>query len=201
MPQDIPLACACGRFKAVIHAVSAKVDNRVICYCIDCQAAPRHLGHAGRILDAKGGTDLLHTQPNRFEITEGTDQLAVLRLGPKGLNRWYAACCNTPVATTPGGPKFSFVGVATANLAMSREAVDAALGPVRLRYKPEQAMSEVTEPKGSGPKFILRTLRNVLKARLSGSWKVTPFFDVETGRSVLKPYVLSEAERTKAYQA
>lgn len=200
MPTDLPLTCACGTFKAVIRGATAKNGNHVMCYCVDCQAAPRHLGHAERILDDQGGTDLYHTQPSRYDILEGAALLAAMRLGPKGLNRWYATCCNTPVATTPGEPKFSLVGVSLANVTLDRDALTKAIGPVILRYKPEQALSPVTEPKGKSLAFILKTLRNVARARLNGSWRKTPFFDIGTGRTVAKPTVISPAERDRAYK-
>jgi hypothetical protein len=35
-----------------------------------------------------------------------------MRLSDKGLLRWYARCCNTPIANTPANYKASFAGIA-----------------------------------------------------------------------------------------
>jgi len=111
------------------------------------------------------------------------------------LDRWYTICCNTPFFNTMGSAKLSFVGFMSANVTGSKDA----LGPVSIRYKPEQATAPVTEPKGSLARFAFFTIRNMLRARLTGTWKKTPFFDTTTGRSIVKPYRLSEAERAAAY--
>jgi hypothetical protein len=193
MAQDISLHCSCGAFQAVIHAPGPSTDNHGICYCVDCQAFPRHLGQAERCLDAAGGTDLYQTQPSKVEITAGAEHLAVLRLAPNGLYRWHTRCCNTPIGNTMGSPKLSFVGFLTCNF------VEAELPPIAFRYKKEQALSPVDGPSGSLAAFAFKTMKNMLRARLSGRWKQTPFFDAETGRAVSKPYTLSEAERVTAY--
>ena len=197
MSQDINLACECGSFKAVIHDASQQTGNHAVCYCIDCQAFPRHLGQADRILDKTGGTELYQTQPFQVEILEGKEHLAVLQLAEKGLYRWHTSCCNTPICNTMGTAKFSFVGFMVANMTGSTEAI----GPVQFRYKINQALGPVDEASGSLVWFAFRTMRNALGSRINGKWKQTPFFDVASGRSVAKPYKLTEAERDAAYSA
>lgn len=197
MAQDLPLSCACGSFRAVARDVTRSNQMHLVCYCRDCQAAPRHLGQEDRILDPQGGTALLHTQPSRFEILAGAEHLALLRLGPKGALRWYVSCCNTPIATTTTSPKFAFVGIPTANFTVPAIEKAAALGPVTLRYKIDQALSEVNEPKGNAFVFIFKTFRNILKARLSGSWRKTPFFDAECN-PVRPANILTKEERHAA---
>lgn len=195
MTNDVTIACECGTFQAAIHGASPENGNHAICYCVDCQAFPRHLGQTDRILDEAGGTDLYQTQPHRVHIRAGADKLAVLRLGPKGLYRWHTTCCNTPICTTMGSPKFSFAGFLTANVTSGLES----LGPVQFRYKPDHALKPVTEPSGSLAKFAFRTMRSALACRINGKWKETPFFDVQTSKAVSKPYTLTEAEREAAY--
>ncbi len=194
MAKDISLRCTCGQFHAVIRDPSPSTDNHGICYCVDCQAFPRHLGQADRCLDAAGGTDIYQTQPSKVDIIEGREHLALLRLRPKGLFRWYASCCNTPLGNTMGKPKLSFVGFLTCNFEDTTQ-----LMPVGFRYKKEQALAPVDGPAGSVAAFAFRTMKNMLSARISGRWKQTPFFDVESGRAVVAPYTLTEAERETAY--
>lgn len=195
MADAISLACSCGRFQAKIHDPGPSTDNHGICYCVDCQAFPRHLGQAERCLDASGGTDIYQTQPSKVEITAGTEHLAVLRLLPKGLHRWHTTCCGTPICNTMGSPKLSFVGFLTCNFAPGD------LLPIAFRYKKEQALAPVEGPSGSVAAFAFKTVKTMLGARLSGTWKQTPFFDPVSGRAVVAPYTLSETEREKAYRS
>ncbi|WP_298261506.1 DUF6151 family protein [uncultured Litoreibacter sp.] len=193
MTPQLTLSCQCGEFQAVIHGPSASSCNHAMCYCKDCRAFAHHLNQEDHILDSSGGTDLYQTQPSQVEITAGADKLAVLQLAPKGLYRWHTSCCNTAICNTMGNPKLSFVGFMSANLTNQES-----LGPVTIKYKPDQATGPVPEPHGSLLRFAGYTIRNMLKARVSGTWKNTPFFG-EDGRSVVKPVVLSEAEREAAY--
>jgi len=193
MAQDISLRCSCGQFQAVIHAPGAATDNHGICYCTDCQAFPRHLGQAARCLDVAGGTAIYQTQPSKVQITSAAENLAVLRLAPKGLYRWHTSCCNTPICNTMGSPKLSFVGFLTCNFEGT------ALPPIAFRYKKEHALQPVDGPSGSLAAFAFKTAKNMLVARVTGRWKHTPFFEAKTGRAVVAPYTLSEAERQAAY--
>ena len=194
MTRALSVACQCGAFQAEIHDPHAASCNHAICYCKDCQAFAQHLGQGPHVLDFAGGTDLFQTQPSQVRIISGADKLAVLQLAPKGLYRWHTTCCNTALCNTMGTPKLSFVGFMTANIA-ERDA----LPPVTIKYKPEHATAPVPKPHGSLLRFAGFTIRNLLKARITGSWKKNPFFG-DDARSVVKPYVLSEAERDAAYR-
>lgn len=193
MSEDIHVSCQCGSFQARLRGADARNGNHGMCYCVDCQAFARHLGQIGVVTDAAGGTEIYQTQPARVEITAGMDKLAVLQLKQKGLYRWHTTCCNTPICNMVGNPKISFAGFLVANIAAPE-----ALGPVRFRYKREHALTPVREPAGSMLGFIARTVRAIAAERISGRWKQTPFFGTD-GRAVVKPRVLSDAEREAAY--
>ncbi|MEP3347862.1 MAG: DUF6151 family protein [Litoreibacter sp.] len=193
MSQSLNVSCQCGEFQAVIHDADAPSGNHAMCYCKDCRAFAHHLEQGAQVLDNMGGTDLFQTQPSQVEITSGADKLGLLQLAPKGLYRWHTTCCNTPICNTMGTPKMSFVGFMAANIAQRD-----ALGPVTVKYKPDHATGPVPKPHGSLLRFAAYTIRNMLKARITGSWKKNPFFG-EDGRSVVKPYVVSDAEREAAY--
>jgi hypothetical protein len=193
--SDLTLACQCGAFRAVIRDVSNRTGNHAVCYCVDCRAFVRHLGQEDRILDAQGGSQLYQAQPYQVAFLSGTDHLAVMKLSEKGLYRWYATCCDTPLGLTAGTPKISFASFLVANMHPPLDT----LGPVRFRYKADQALSTVTEAKGSLIGFAARTTRNAMRSRLNGKWRKTPFFDAQSGQSIVLPRVLSPEERALAY--
>ena len=111
MTADLPIRCSCGALRGVARGVSPSRGNRVICYCADCQSFAHFLGRATEILDRSGGTDIFQTSPARIEITQGRERLASMRLTPKGLLRWYADCCKTPIGNTAITREIPFVGL------------------------------------------------------------------------------------------
>ena len=190
----IEIKCACGALHLRLSGASAKNGTHAACYCIDCQAFARALGR-GEILDAKGGTELFQTQPSRISVVAGVENLAVLQLQKKGLYRWFARCCDTPLCNTVGSAKVPFASFLTCNMDEGVKAI----GPVKYRYKPEQALAPVDEPSGPLWRFAMRSGWSILKERLSGRWKQNPFFDSVSKRSIVKPRVLSDEERKSAY--
>ena len=104
MSTEVPLKCSCGSVQGVARDVSPKTGNRLVCMCDDCQAYAHHLGRAEHILDRNGGTEVFQLTPSQLTLTEGREHLRCLRLKEKGLMRWYAGCCNTPVANTLASP-------------------------------------------------------------------------------------------------
>ncbi|MEI2804964.1 MAG: DUF6151 family protein [Albidovulum sp.] len=108
MPADRSLACRCGAMRWTIGAEAA--GTHVECYCADCQTFARHL-KADDYLDAAGGTEVFQTLPHHVRFTQGAANLRLLRLSPKGLLRWYAGCCGTPIANSMPSPSFPFVGM------------------------------------------------------------------------------------------
>src|SRR5206468_7222015 len=99
----------CGQVRGRVKNAGPRTVNRVVCYCDDCQAFLHHLGRAD-LLDAHGGSDIVQVAPASLAFHQGTDRIVGLRLAPKGLYRWYASCCNTPVGNAVG-PAIPFVGI------------------------------------------------------------------------------------------
>ena len=62
------------------------------------------------MLDAAGGTDIFQMPTGRLKLTAGADALRCLRLSGKGILRWYADCCRTPIGNTVG-PRVPVVGL------------------------------------------------------------------------------------------
>ena len=166
-------------------------SNRVVCYCKDCQAFARALGQESQVLDPLGGSDIIQVLPRNLRFTQGTDALACLRLTPKGLFRWYAGCCRTPIGNTLPTRNFSFIGLVHTCLAADHLSLDEAFGPVTAWVHTRGASgSPKPEERGLG-RTMGWFLRTTLKARLNGDYKRTPFFQQETGAPVVTPVVLA----------
>ena len=200
MPNDLTICCSCGALQGVAQGVSGKRGNHAICYCDDCQAFAHFLGRAQEILDPHGGTEIFQMSPARLVIETGADRLACMRLTPRGLFRWYVACCNTPIANTLPTNKVPFVGLI--HLCVQRPPEDpslqAALGPIRARVHRRFARGDPTALPASTdslPFMLLRFAGLLLMWRLRGDHRRTPFFEPNTGKAVAVPRVLSLAER------
>src|SRR5690606_13485820 len=99
-----------------------------------------HLGRAD-LLDAHGGTDIVQVAPASLTFDRGTERIACVRLSPKGLHRWYATCCKTPVGNTLT-PSIPFVGIV--RQAFTGDA-DAILGSPRGASQGKYAIGEAPE--------------------------------------------------------
>jgi hypothetical protein len=189
-----PIRCRCGRIAGTIDG-RAPV-NRGVCYCRDCQAFAHFLGRETDILDARGGTDIVQTSPAALSFSAGVTSLACMRLTPRGLLRWYSRCCNTAIGNTPADYRFSFVGLVWDCLgAPDASHLDVAFGPVRAHVHTGSARGTPT-PRADGQlRMALRLLPALLRNRLSGRYRSTPFFDAATGAPVVAPYVLNHDER------
>lgn len=132
---------------------------------------------------------------------QGTEHLACMRLTDKGMLRWYTTCCNTPIGNTMANFKVSFVGLIHTCLTSDKtqkSALEAAFGPVRMVCSAELAKPQSSPPmplKFSGlAKAIVRVAMMMLRARLDGGYKETPFFNASSGQPIVNPTILSKAE-------
>jgi len=190
--MGIALRCRCGKLQGEVDA--ARVMARAICYCKDCQAFARFLKAEAAVLDAAGGTEVEAALPAALRFSGGLEHLACMSLGPQGIYRWYASCCNTPLANTPRNPAIAYVGLVRACLDAPPATLDRALGRATMTANRGAAH-------GPTPATPLATLFGVAKigaalvrARLSGSYRGNPFFD-GCGAPVRTPRVLTREER------
>jgi Family of unknown function (DUF6151) len=161
--------------------------THVECYCADCQTFARHL-KAMDWLDAAGGTELFQTLPYAVSFTAGQENLRLLRLSPKGLMRWYAGCCGTPIANTLGSPGLPFVG-------MVLKPGQTGFGPVVTHANVAGALKPVRQ---SGiARAVFGVLSRALRAKLTASGRANPFFGADRA-PVIAPIVLTLAERDAA---
>jgi hypothetical protein len=194
MATDLALRCRCGTVRGIAHAITPSAVNHGFCYCDDCQAFAHFLARADDILDANGGTEITQMSAARLTFTAGTEKLAAVRLTRKGLVRWYASCCNTPIGNTMATSTLPFIGVVHTFI----ESPSAALGPVRMRGFAHNAKGgRGAVPKDGLPNLVIfaRVLAKLIGWRLRGDHKRSPLFDAATGRPLAQPRVLDEAER------
>jgi hypothetical protein len=95
----------------------------------------------------------------------------------------------------------SFVGLVHSCLETPQGSLDEAFGPVRAFVYTNRAKGD-PKPRATGTgTIILWFLGTVLKARLNGDYRRTPFFDAKTGALVATPRVLSPDEHTRLMSA
>ena len=194
--EDLSLSCSCGQIQAVIRAGSAGRGTRLSCYCNDCQAFAHFLGRAGEILDAHGGSDIYQISPAQLQFTRGIEQLACVRLRPKGLLRWYAGCCKTPFGNTMPTPNIPFAGMVTSCIQRrGGVSLDSLIGPpgkgVYGRFA-KGDRSAVNAYDSAPLAMIVSTLGKVLWRRLRGDHRRSPLFDKRSGQPAAVPLVLDE---------
>lgn len=193
-----PLQCRCGAVKGYVATSNAQ---RVVCYCKDCQAFARYLKHEREVLDANGGSDIVQTLPMNVVFTEGLQNLACMRLSEKGLLRWYADCCKTPIGNTAANFKLSFVGLIHTCLETAGKSIDSSFGPIKARINTRSATGNPKPPTHGTFGAIFNILGRLIGARFSGDYKRTPFFDVASGTPIVTPIVMTPAERSKLIAA
>jgi hypothetical protein len=184
--MQLPLRCKCGTVRGTV-ALETGHGMRVVCYCGDCRAFAHAIARSD-VLDANGGSEIYWTTPSRMQLTAGVDQVRCLRLSEKGIFRWYAGCCNTPIANTLGNPGMPFVSLLTGFI----DAPDpSALGPQHY-VQTERALG--TLPSHVKPsKIIVRAIINIIGARLRGHHKPNALFP--GGKPIAVPRVLASTER------
>ena len=186
--SDVNLACACGMVRGKISAVDSSIGTRIICCCNDCQAFARYLGQEEAVLDQYGGSDIFQVPMSSLTITEGESQITCLRLSSKGLHRWYASCCNTPIGNTLGasGP---FIGVIHSFMD-NVQTRDQDLGKSRGYVFSQYAISPVpNDLKATAIKINFRMVTKILEWKLKGFSKPSAFFN-NAGAPICPPQIL-----------
>jgi hypothetical protein len=189
--------CRCGTLRGEI--VETRRGLRATCYCGDCQAYAHLLGNPATVLDPLGGTDVVATPASNVRLTAGAEALACVSLSPRGLLRWYARCCNTPVANTPRDWKLPYTGMVHSCL---RQPVplEQSYPEVQLRVNTHGAVSKPPAARGlAGMARFAGMMLRLAAMRLSGRYRKTPFFDGE-GRPVVVPTVASREDVERARQ-
>jgi hypothetical protein len=200
MTDVLEVRCRCGHVRGEVSGLARGRCTHATCYCVDCRTFARFLARED-IMDDRGGTTVVQTAPANLRFVAGTDRIACVRLSPRGLFRWYADCCRTPLGNTISG-SVPFVG-------LPRMSIDAAIvatgrepeelfGP-RERIWGREALGGT--PPGAPEKapfaIIALALRLVVGWTLTGKRRPSPFFDPKTGQPIREPTVLSLDERKR----
>ena len=196
LPVDLALRCRCGRVRGVARMAMPSEGFRFVCYCTDCQAFARFLERPD-VLDAAGGTDIVHIPAARVTLTAGVDAVRCVGFSAKVL-RWYADCSRTPIANTAATPRFPIV--ALIHSFMDHEAHgrsrDDVLGPPLCRIYDRAAIAPLP-PDAPPPPSLGLFMRRA--ARLLGWWgrglgRPNPFFDDRTNAPLCAPCALPHSE-------
>jgi hypothetical protein len=140
--------------------------------------------------------------PCAVSFDKGTEHIVGLRLSPKGLHRWYASCCKTPLGNTLT-PALPFVGIAPEALRPTGAAAgteqqrrEQLFGKVRGEMFGQFAIGGA--PPGStrpSLRLMAHSLRLLLGWKLRGKAWPHPFFDRQSGAPSRPVTVLSLEER------
>lgn len=163
--------------------------------CDDCQSYAHFLGSADTLLDAHGGTELSYATQSRVTIERGLERLQAVKLSEKGMLRFHASCCRTPVANVPH-PKMAFVGIPRPFMQHDAVLRDEVLGQLCRRFQGRFGRGEL--PKGAHlgtPVFPwLAAMIAVTWDSLTGKHSPSPFHDA-SGNPVVAPRTLTPTER------
>jgi hypothetical protein len=179
LAATVKKTCRCGAVEVTLAVPAGGAGTRVTCYCKDCQTAAGLFGHADELLSPGGGSEIWQTTPDRVTIDAGAEHLVILRLSPKGLFRWHARCCDTPILNTMSRVGLPFVGVVL--LQAELDGMASGLGPSRCRAFTKHARPEPGAPQ-SDRGFIgagLRVLGCMTSAWTSGRAKSNPLLTAE----------------------
>ncbi|MBA85405.1 DUF6151 family protein [Thalassobius sp. S69A] len=174
----LELGCKCGQVRIALDAAGARAATRLRCYCKDCQAAARHLGYD---LPGHAGTELIQTTPDHLRIVQGQENLEILRLSPKGLCRWYATCCGTPMMNSLPKRGLPFAGLVVHE--GEQDAVQRSVGKLRghafTKYAPKGRGAPARDVNYNG--IGLGIIRRMLGAFLSGRFRRNALLGADGG--------------------
>lgn len=197
MGKTYDLGCRCGLVRIGVSVPGRSSGTRVKCYCVDCQTGALALD-AGDMLDPAGGTDVWQTTPDLLTVQAGAEHLAILRLSPRGLYRWYAACCDTPLCNTLPKLGLPFVGLVLRPY--EGAGLDKVFGPLRAQVNTVGARPGQGAPvkdrnfAGAGVQVVTR----MILAGVSGRGRLNPLRD-DAGQPIAPIRVLTREERHAAH--
>lgn len=193
------LQCTCGKVRGTVE--TAGFYNRCLCYCKSCQAFAHFLGKADEVLDPQAATSVLQVPPSAVSFSAGEEEIACMSLKPGGLLRWHTKCCNTPIGNTPANYKLPFVGLIQNCLRPpAGSSFDESLGPITMKVNTDAAKGPAKPEASSALRIMFRFAPVLLKTRLSGNYKKTPFFSPD-GNPLRVPAVLSRDEYSRLMQS
>ena len=186
MADTRKLECTCGEVQWSIAAQAR--GTHLLCYCEDCQTYARALDNGASRLDSDGATEIFQTLPDNIRFEKGIDHVAPLRLSPKGILRWHATCCGTPIANTLPKPGIPFVG------AVLPPGIKG-YGPITARLSTIGTAPHIKETGVLNAQMSV--IGRMLRGLVTGAGRKSPFFGKD-GAPITAPRVMSLAERNAA---
>ncbi|WP_244623592.1 DUF6151 family protein [Shewanella salipaludis] len=184
-----PIQCQCGAVKGKLDSIGT--NNRLICYCTDCRAFAHFLGKAPYVLDEQGGTEIVQVAQQRLFFYQGEDLLSAVRLSEKGMIRWYATCCGTPIGNTMANRTASFIGLI--HSCLDRQKMDKDFGAKVAILNTDTALGH-RKPKQRGLLgVIVRFIWILVANRVNGRYKKSPLFN-SSGLPRVTPKILGAEE-------
>ncbi|MBX3183803.1 MAG: hypothetical protein KIT72_06740 [Polyangiaceae bacterium] len=197
MDDEVEVRCDCGKVRGLVARLTRAQVNHLACYCEDCRAFLRFLERED-LLDDHGGTTIVQLSPYTVRFEQGASELCCMRLSPKGMIRWYAGCCQTPMGNTLSAG-ITFAGLTASTLQLSPEERQARLGPA---LKGNLQGAQNGPPPDEHPTSFARLIAKVIGRMVK--WKVlslvvdrgkaSPYFDA-SGAPRATPKVLTLEER------
>ena len=179
--RELKFSCACGALHGRVELKKGR-GQHLRCYCSDCQSAAHALQGGDRVLDENGGTRVYQTTPKMFHIDEG--ELGCLQLREGGLLRFYAKCCQSPIANLMNRPQVAFASVHVSAL---DDESRAAIGPVEFSANLKGALGRVEDENRIGlGRVAARAVLSMAAGRFKGEHR-GPFF--KGGRPVVEPHL------------
>lgn len=171
---DVHHSCRCRATQTVAKVPARIAGTHLRCYCADCQTAACLHDPQQDLLLPTGASDIWHTTPDHLTILEGTENLRIYRLSPRGGFRWYASCCGSLMFSTLKNMSIPFVSLPL-RLDEQAEAADV-LGPVQCHAFIESARPHPDSPRNSiGMRLAgTRMLTRAITAWLSGRAAKSP---------------------------
>ncbi len=190
-------SCRCGATRLKIAVPAPTAGTRVVCYCKDCQTAALLHDGASDVLSRAGGSDIWQTTPDLIDITDGAENLKVIRLSPKGLMRWHAGCCGTPMLNTLSRVRLPFVGVVLRQSELAE--ADAVFGAIECHASTGSARPEAGAPEQDigFNRAGAMVLKRLALAVLGGRSKNNPLLQPD-GTLIAPVVVISREERAAA---
>jgi hypothetical protein len=179
--------------QGVVTGVSPRTGSRIVCYCDDCQAFAHFLERPD-VLDAHGGTDIFQVAPAQLRITTSGDLLRCVRLSERGLFRWYANCCHTPIGNTL--PRVPFVGLIRTFMDPERDgSLDTVMGKPLGFVQRRFAVGGPPPLPGLSVGLVLHVSHLLFAWWVGGKGTPSPFFEDRTRAPRVEPRVLGVPER------
>jgi hypothetical protein len=156
-----------------------------------------HSRHSAQRLPQHHPTPHLpQTSPPCLTIEQGIEHVGCIRLSPKGLLRWYATCCNTPLANMLDKPGLPFIGVQRCTLPDDAESI---LGPsTGIQGRFATGDRSTLQAHNTAPMVVfVRTAYRLGVNVLRGQARPSPFHKPD-GSFITTPTVLSKDQRNAA---